>query len=811
LLGDNFPWYEAGRKDAGNQLNELLSNYIGLLGLGFAILAILFAIIQLAYKQLSIIQVLIESSYFLPVFYFGMINILFCAVLSSFQYSGPPFSDHVFVRLVVIEGYMFWILVPAIIVVFMRTVQLTNFSLISEVYLKKLMSMAKLEKRGGTTSKFRQELQSYGLEVRSEISALVDQNKIILLNRLFDFYLVILELNHNSNLLEGIHTSMKNWFIQSYKLPDHQIFSSMIEAWWKFYSKSILLNTNEKVNFLSTIPLDLYNQYRRTKDSDLREIAIGIFPIRLKEFSLVRYYQMRTERKSYDEHYEKIKSNFLIFPSLLKAVVDEQDSKSLSAILTQVRLYQDTLLSDREELEHRKAYEANNYTAGDEEMRQAIDKLIVLLSSIRLNAYGWLIYKFYESEYQTNEMKKILESIDASFSMSSYVPVELILNAIMQPDNELTRWITLDTMKDEGRAYFIDNESSFRTIAFLHMISNVDLDDIALSSSTIADLYYYIPNFKEAVKKLQDDSSKKKIKDLMDFDSVERLEKFISKLEKKSESYRASKLIAEPVSLQKVEEFRNMIGKQWQQRSVLSKVFEHFDAVVLNPAEKLQWVGMHRVRFKGAKLMFVERNYQKIFNIEWGHTVNEEVTRLFLTRIKENDKKQVVHADTYMEALDKIVEMNPVINVAFISVAGSYQIYRPLQESGNFSDYSNNALSGFPFPIMGIYREKLVIVSIRQKSMGDIVIGAGLPGSILMKRRLNDTWFDQKLQVDVTAIDDSNVERVVLENNPNANINDQAVLEDAKTGILIEIDELIDFEIIGGENIIVANIKERVD
>ena len=75
-----------------------------------------------------------------------------------------------------------------------------------------------------------------------------------------------------------------------------------------------------------------------------------------------------------------------------------------------------------------------------------------------------------------------------------------------------------------------------------------------------------------------------------------------------------------------------------------------------------------------------------------------------------------------MEALDKIVEMNPVINVAFISVAGSYQIYRPLQESGNFSDYSNNALSGFPFPIMGIYREKLVIVSIRQKSMGDIVI-----------------------------------------------------------------------------------------
>lgn len=394
LLGGYFPWYEAGRKDAGSQLNELLSNYIGLLGLGFAILAILFAIIQLAYKQISIIQVLIESSYFLPVFYFGMINILFCAVLSSFQYSGTPFSDHVFVRLVVTEGYLFWLLVPGIIVVFMRTVQLTNFSLISEVYLKKLLRMAKQEKRGGTTDKFRQELQSYGLEVRAEISALIDQNKIILLNKFFDFYLSVLELNHNSNLLEGIHTSMKNWFIQSYKLPDHHIFSSMIEAWWKFYSKSILLNSNEKVNFLSTIPLDLYNQYRKTKDNGLREIAIGIFPIRLKEFALLRYYQMRTERRNYDEHFEKIRSNFLIFPSLLKATIDEHDSKSLSTILTQVRLFQDTLLSDKEELEYKKANDANNYTAVDEELRQAVDKLIILLNSIRLNAYGWLLYKF---------------------------------------------------------------------------------------------------------------------------------------------------------------------------------------------------------------------------------------------------------------------------------------------------------------------------------------------------------------------------------------------------------------------------------
>jgi hypothetical protein len=410
-----------------------------------------------------------------------------------------------------------------------------------------------------------------------------------------------------------------------------------------------------------------------------------------------------------------------------------------------------------------------------------------------------------------NEMKKILDSMDTSFAMSSYVPVELLLKALMQPDSELDRWITMHTMKDEGRTYIIDDERSFRTIAFLHLISSVDLDAISLSPSTVADLYFILPNLKVALKKLRNETGKQKIQDLMNIDGIERLENFVLQLEKKNENYRAAKLIEEPVSTLKVEEFQEMIGRQWQQSRTLSKVFEYFDAVVTNPKEKLQWVGIHRVRFKGAKLMFVERNFQKIYNIEWGHTVNEEVTRLFLTRINENDRKQVIHTDTYLEALDKIMETNTAVNVVFISIAGSYQVYRPLQESGNFSDYVNNRPSGFPFPVMGIYKEKLLIVSIQQKVMEDFVIGISLPGSVILKRRLNDTWFERKLQVDVTAIDDSNVEKVVLESNPRADISDPAVLADAKTGILIEIDELIDFEVIMGENIIIAMVNERFD
>src|SRR5688500_18792062 len=162
---------------------------------------------------------------------------------------------------------------------------------------------------------------------------------------------------------------------------------------------------------------------------------------------------------------------------------------------------------------------------------------------------------FIKMSERTNDIKKLLGSMDASFAMSSIVPVELLLKALMEPDSELDRWITMATMKDEGRAYFIDNEASFRTLAFLHMISGVNLDDIPLSSSTIADLYYFIPNLKEALKKLRDGSSQQNIQDLMGFASIEPLENFILQLEQKSKSHRAAKLIEEPVSDVKVEEF----------------------------------------------------------------------------------------------------------------------------------------------------------------------------------------------------------------------------------------------------------------
>ncbi len=398
VVGNSFPWYSVTRISAIDQLKEIQSNYIGLLGIGFAIFAILLAIIQLAYKQLSIIKILIEESYFQPVFCYGMFNILLCAILYSFQYSGRPFSDNIYIRLIIIEGYLFWVLVPFLLFVSFKIIRLTNFSYISELYLQRLLRMVNIEKKGGTTDKFRQSIQNYGEELRSETIMLIGQNKVIQLNKVFDFYIKVLRTNHTSNLLENIPTSMKNWFIQSYKLPETDIFQELITTWWNFYAECLSLGFSDKVRYLSTIPLNLYNQFRKSKDEDIKHIAIQIFPIRLKEFAWMRIYQMLNERSNFDFHYDKIVTSLSIFPDLIKATIDENDIDSLDVMLTQLRLILQLLETEHLELENKRLGEPHAFTTNDAQVQNEIKRLMGYVYSIRMTAYGWIMYKIFEHE-----------------------------------------------------------------------------------------------------------------------------------------------------------------------------------------------------------------------------------------------------------------------------------------------------------------------------------------------------------------------------------------------------------------------------
>ena len=63
-VGDMFKILTINRPQSIEILKETLSNYISLLGIGLAVLAILLSIIQLSYKRLSIVKLVLDNTYF---------------------------------------------------------------------------------------------------------------------------------------------------------------------------------------------------------------------------------------------------------------------------------------------------------------------------------------------------------------------------------------------------------------------------------------------------------------------------------------------------------------------------------------------------------------------------------------------------------------------------------------------------------------------------------------------------------------------------------------------------------------------------
>ena len=79
---------------------------------------------------------------------------------------------------------------------------------------------------------------------------------------------------------------------------------------------------------------------------------------------------------------------------------------------------------------------------------------------------------------------------------------------------------------------------------------------------------------------------------------------------------------------------RKTIKEQWDESRILDKVFEFFSAVELNPEQKLQFVGHGRINYQKAKFLFVDKLYQNIYGIDWGHEVGRYISDFFIRKIE---------------------------------------------------------------------------------------------------------------------------------------------------------------------------------
>lgn len=289
VIGDRCQLFIMNREQAYDLLKEVLSNYISLLGIGLAIIAVLFAVIQLAYKRLSIVEITLENTFFAPLFYFGTINSAFCGLLILFN---PSYNDHClicdyfFIRFTVIENYLFVGFIGLLCLVFYKTVTFTNFSKINEAYLKNILNRLKRERNARLDSKHKENLQEYSYELNAEVINGIANNRLVTVVKILDLYTQALGINPNSTLLIDYKWRLADWFHLAYKSKNDDLFGLVIRNWRNQFSMLVGSNS-ENIGTVFNVPVILYNKSTTNADLKFRQQVVQSFPIRLKELALI--------------------------------------------------------------------------------------------------------------------------------------------------------------------------------------------------------------------------------------------------------------------------------------------------------------------------------------------------------------------------------------------------------------------------------------------------------------------------------------------------------------------------------------------
>ena len=818
-IGHFFQYFSMNRTEAYDLLKEIFSHYISLLGVGLAIIAILFAVIQLAYKKLNVVEVVIKNTYFAPLFYFGIFNALLCSSTILFYPNDKIdnfISDDFFIGFTVIENYLFDLFLVLLSIVFYKTFTYVNFSRIIDLYLKDVKKKLKNETKSKLNDSSNDNLQIYSNEMNAEIVSSINENRLIAVVKIFDLYNYSINLNSGSSLLNGYKWNLADWFYLSSNQENTDLFYTIIENWRKQYYLLINSDVPDRLVTISGLPTILYNKGVLKQNDQFIKKVVQSFPIRLQEMAKSFIYNSVDENGNVDKEQFK-KSHFPIkeFNSLIRTLCDKLDLFGLNETLQWLKRIKNASTVNDNYTNIRFAIELKESVS-----EQKLQELVIyedfynLIFAIEFGNFCWTCFKLFNYE---KDIPGYLPIIDA-FDRYSSIDVPTLIEYIQKITNwqrqlDWNIWIWNAEERLDGETYYLESESTFIALGFIIKLSRIGIKEVDLPNTIIENIDQLVYSSKEVMEKFKNE--KRIWKYLLNISNDHDLEihfanikTFLNGLSTKREKLKRGILISEPISAEKVQDFKDLIKSQWRKSRTIEDIFEHYNNQVINPTEELKRIGIGRKNFQHAKFMFVEKNYQEIYGIEWGHQVNDQVSNYFIEKIVSNPDVIKLQAENFSTALDIIYNSNKNINIVFIGYEAWANMGNDLSISGNYIK-GNELQSRYTFKIAGIYKENLIIVPLQRNSLiQKSLVGISFPEAIRLKRRENPKWVDNKLQVDIQEIDQDKARELLKQSNPEADENNIDLLNEIMDGILIEINEIIDFEIIEPKKIIVVDVKK---
>jgi len=768
---------DIGIKQAKEIAATLLASYISVLSIGLAISAIILAIVQIANRQITLTNLIFNRSYFIPLVYFGLLNIILLGMGQlMFRSADELFFEQVYIQIVIMSVYCFAFFLLLTFLVFYKTFAFLNSIYLIEEFLDDVYMEVELNNNA-------EYLSMRGREIYGEVTEAVKKDDNVLLNRFLQSIVKVFQMNSSSTFLFEIKDKIALWHKMAIDNEQDLMYETLLSFWRELRFLAIQNENIEVRNYFSKVPARTIE----TLETDLREPTFD-YALRLKE--MIVYSSWNDAKENPEELISYRYLRDLVF--MVNLLLEKKDVPALEEIYNQFEQMVSLLSSDIEAA--RNPYKSPPPTEEDAQQALLQEQLRDRIFYTMLSIFSYYAYKkyYYTKEAFDDKLFGVLTKVLERYSY--YYKPEAVRSVNIPEVLNWRDWVWALERRMDGKAYTIEDGETILNFGLLLLYLKFPF--IRPSESNVSQ-----QNVMEGMA-LQPAELLRTVTTLNLEElngSIARVRVLFEGLNAQQQVDKEQRIRETAINPQKLKNFRDTMAAQWSGSRSLYPLFDYYRAVEVNPERKLQQVGTARMNLKDGRMMFIDGDdYGDIFGIDWGKQVNREIERLLAHRIdevKESSIAAVSIIGALDDALSNFAEYDGL--VALVPLRSAYRWQVDLINSGkyqNFEEFDNH----FPFKALGIYESKIPVVSIDSSIAEGKTIVMKLPQAMKYQIRTNQDFVQNQLQVDILLLENKGT--------PEQNGAAPGDTDIPEENAVILVQEVMDFEVINKELIRIYHI-----
>lgn len=557
----------------------------------------------------------------------------------------------------------------------------------------------------------------------------------------------------------------------------------------------------------------------------------------LKE--IIGFYLRYDENDILEKKYNKLKENNLFlyegfngFSRLLYQIISNSDLSKFDYVINEYYLIDQLGYNSYNDLKHEIRYNFKNESSEEIGLKRQLYDCVkyfdIYKRHVLIGLRYWTIFLYMVEKNNTETTVKFLEELKI-FSDTQ----ELLKDIIFlrnHPNYNYFEWGTWDYKeRRNGVSYYPPSSRNWLTFGFLIdliRIENPYLSSEFLSSKELSEINFFNNTIAENIIIIKNNFAF--YQPILNLKSEEELEKRTSlilnsfnNLKRESFNITYREIAEKELNVQKINDFKELIGETWNKFSLIRKLFVNNNNVEIVNTD-INFIGQ-KTFFERGKRMFIEGdNYQQIYNVgDIGGQTSRWIDDEFFNKIileSKHLKEGVNIIDTINNCINFLEKTEVIPTNIIVPSDYSYKddllYHKDFISKHDIEDKIENELSKY---FIGKYKGLDVYISHSDYILNKIVI-SDFGNSFKMKYKVSPDWYNNELKIEVNSISDDDAElkyninpkKWVIRDDGTYLTKEEALLL-IKNAVNLEIGAYIEFEIKESQPYVVGLIQNKVE